>query len=37
MARTDSATIRRWPVTGHALAHVGEAVSIRNRMGLSPL
>lgn len=26
----------QWPVIGHANAHVGEAISIRNRMGLSP-
>ncbi|CAN5555451.1 hypothetical protein BH10ACT2_BH10ACT2_25150 [soil metagenome] len=26
----------QWPVIGHAHAHVGEAISIRNRMGLSP-
>ena len=26
----------QWPVSGHAHAHVGEAISIRNRMGLSP-
>ncbi len=26
----------QWPVIGHAHAHAGEAISIRNRMGLSP-
>ncbi len=26
----------QWPVIGHANAHVGEAISVRNRMGLSP-
>jgi hypothetical protein len=26
----------QWPVVGHTNAHVGEMVSIRNRMGLSP-
>lgn len=26
----------QWPVIGHGNAHVGEMVSIRNRMGLSP-
>jgi hypothetical protein len=26
----------QWPVIGHTNAHVGEMVSIRNRMGLSP-
>jgi hypothetical protein len=26
----------QWPVIGHGHAHVGEAISIRNRMGLSP-
>jgi len=26
----------QWVVIGHANAHVGEAISIRNRMGLSP-
>jgi hypothetical protein len=26
----------QWPVIGHANAHVGEGISIRNRMGLSP-
>ena len=26
----------QWPVIGHAHAHTGEAISIRNRMGLSP-
>ena len=26
----------QWPVIGHGHTHVGEAVSIRNRMGLSP-
>ena len=26
----------QWPVVGHGHAHVGEAISIRNRMGLSP-
>ena len=26
----------QWPVIGHGHAHVGEATSIRNRMGLSP-
>jgi len=25
-----------WPVLGHGHAHVGEAISIRNRFGLSP-
>jgi hypothetical protein len=26
----------QWPVVGHANAHVGEGISVRNRMGLSP-
>jgi hypothetical protein len=26
----------QWPVIGHANAHVGEGISVRNRMGLSP-
>ena len=26
----------QWPVLGHGQAHVGEAISVRNRMGLSP-
>lgn len=26
----------QWPIVGHGHAHVGEATSIRNRMGLSP-
>ena len=26
----------QWPVLGHAHAHIGEAISVRNRMGLSP-
>ena len=26
----------QWPVIGHGHAHVGEAISIRNRFGLSP-
>jgi hypothetical protein len=26
----------QWPVIGHGDAHVGEAISVRNRMGLSP-
>jgi hypothetical protein len=26
----------QWPVLGHGNAHVGEGISIRNRMGLSP-
>jgi hypothetical protein len=26
----------QWPVLGHGDAHVGEAISVRNRMGLSP-
>lgn len=26
----------QWPVLGHGNAHVGEAISVRNRMGLSP-
>ena len=26
----------QWPVIGHGHAHIGEAISIRNRMGLSP-
>lgn len=26
----------QWPVLGHGQAHVGEAISIRNRMGFSP-
>jgi hypothetical protein len=26
----------QWPVVGHGNAHVGEAISVRNRMGLSP-
>jgi hypothetical protein len=30
------AWLLQWPVIGHGNAHVGEMVSIRNRMGLSP-
>lgn len=26
----------QWPVLGHGNAHVGEGISVRNRMGLSP-
>jgi hypothetical protein len=26
----------QWPVVGHGHAHIGEAISVRNRMGLSP-
>jgi DinB family protein len=26
----------QWPVIGHGHAHFGEAISVRNRMGLSP-
>jgi hypothetical protein len=26
----------QWPVIGHANAHVGEGIGLRNRMGLSP-
>jgi hypothetical protein len=26
----------QWPVIGHGHAHAGEAISVRNRMGLSP-
>ncbi len=26
----------QWPIIGHGHAHVGEATSVRNRMGLSP-
>jgi len=26
----------QWPVLGHGNAHVGEAIGVRNRMGLSP-
>ena len=26
----------QWPIVGHGQAHVGEAISVRNRMGLSP-
>lgn len=26
----------QWPVIGHGNAHVGEGISVRNRMGLSP-
>jgi hypothetical protein len=26
----------QWPVIGHGQNHVGEAISVRNRMGLSP-
>ena len=26
----------QWPIIGHGHAHVGEAISVRNRMGLSP-
>jgi hypothetical protein len=26
----------QWPVLGHVQSHVGEAISVRNRMGLSP-
>jgi hypothetical protein len=26
----------QWPVIGHGHAHVGEGISLRNRMGLSP-
>lgn len=26
----------QWPAIGHGHAHVGEAISVRNRMGLSP-
>jgi hypothetical protein len=26
----------QWPVLGHGQSHVGEAISVRNRLGLSP-
>ncbi len=26
----------QWPVLGHAQGHLGEAIAVRNRMGLSP-
>jgi hypothetical protein len=26
----------QWPMLGHGQAHVGEAISVRNRLGLSP-
>jgi hypothetical protein len=26
----------QWPMLGHVNAHTGEAVSVRNRLGLSP-
>jgi len=26
----------QWPVLGHGNAHVGEAIAVRNRLGLSP-
>lgn len=26
----------QWPIVGHGNAHVGEAISVRNRLGLSP-
>ena len=26
----------QWPIIGHGHSHVGEAISVRNRMGLSP-
>lgn len=26
----------QWPILGHGQAHVGEAIAVRNRMGLSP-
>ncbi|MEX0846958.1 MAG: DinB family protein [Ilumatobacteraceae bacterium] len=26
----------QWPIIGHGNAHLGEAISVRNRMGLSP-
>lgn len=26
----------QWPIIGHGNAHVGEAISVRNRLGLSP-
>lgn len=26
----------QWPILGHAQSHLGEAVSVRNRLGLSP-
>jgi DinB superfamily len=26
----------QWPILGHGNAHVGEAISVRNRLGLSP-
>lgn len=26
----------QWPILGHGQSHVGEAISIRNRLGLSP-
>ncbi len=28
--------LMQWPVIGHGNAHVGEGISVRNRMGLSP-
>jgi hypothetical protein len=30
------AWLLQWPVIGHGHSHVGEATSVRNRMGLSP-
>ena len=26
----------QWPILGHGLGHLGEAIAVRNRMGLSP-
>jgi hypothetical protein len=26
----------QWPVIGHGNAHVGEMISVRNRLGYSP-
>jgi len=31
-----SAFLIRWPLIGHVVNHVGEAIAVRNRMGLSP-
>ena len=30
------AWLAQWPIIGHGHSHVGEAISVRNRMGLSP-
>jgi hypothetical protein len=26
----------QWPILGHGQGHLGEAIAVRNRMGLSP-